>query len=139
MKIYNKKTFASGIFMLSLAALNLVLYISNKDFTIKGVILVVALYLLGSFAVVHSLSRKMAKEDRLEELDERNQFIELKSKRRSLELAQALSFLIIPVLLITGKIFKNEGLTAISVGLGIALSFSILAEIFTRMYYDSKN
>ncbi len=139
MKIYNKKTFASGVFMLALATLDLVLYISNKDFTIKGVILVAALYLLGSFAVVRSLSRKMTKEDRLEELDERNQFIELKSKRRSLELTQALSFLLMPVLLIAGKILEYERFTAMAVGLGIAFSISVLAEIFTRMYYDSKN
>ncbi len=139
MKIYNKKMFATGVFMVALGTLNLIMKISEKDWTVKGVILVAALYLLGSSAVVRSLSKKMAKEDRLEELDERNQLIELKSKRKSFEFTQFLSFWLMPILLIAGKISGYEGFTAMAVGLGIAFSISILAEIFTRTYYESKN
>ncbi len=139
MKIYNKKMFATGVFMVALGTLNLIMKISEKDWTVKGVILVTALYLLGSGAVVRSLSKKMAKEDRLEELDERNQLIELKSKRKSFEFTQFLSFWLMPILLVAGKISGYEGFTAMAVGLGIAFSISILAEIFTRTYYESKN
>ncbi len=69
MKIYNKKAFVSGIFMAALATVNLFLDIINKTVDINGALLAGALYLFGFSAIAHSLSRKLAKQDKLEELD----------------------------------------------------------------------
>ena len=47
MKIYNKKVFASGVFMMALGLLNLITSIMRQDLDINSTILIVALFLLG--------------------------------------------------------------------------------------------
>lgn len=46
MKIYNKKSFSEGIFMLVLGSLNLIMDLINHTLDINGTILIVALYFL---------------------------------------------------------------------------------------------
>lgn len=139
MKIYNKKVFASGIFMMALGLLNLITSIVRHDLDINSIILIVALFAMGFGSVMRSMSQRMAKEDKLEELDERNRLIELKSKSKSFRLTQIISFALMLVLLVMGKVSGYEGFIAMGVGLAFAFSISMFAEIFTYMYYESKN
>lgn len=139
MKIYNKKVFASGIFMMALGLLNLITSIVRHDLDINSIILIVALFAMGFGSVMRSMSQQMAKEDKLEELDERNRLIELKSKSKSFRLTQIISFVLMLVLLVMGKVSGYEGFIAMGVGLAFAFSISMFAEIFTYMYYESKN
>ena len=139
MKIYNKKVFASGIFMVALGLLNLITSIMRKDLDINSIILIAALFVLGFGSIMRSMSQRMAKEDKLEELDERNRLITLKSKSKSFQLTQMISFILMLVLLVMGKVFDYEGFIAMGVGLAFAFTISMFAEIFTYMYYESKN
>ena len=139
MKIYNKKVFASGIFMAALGLLNLITSIMRKDLDINSIILIAALFVLGFGSIMRSMSQRMAKEDKLEELDERNRLITLKSKSKSFQLTQMISFILMLVLLVMGKVFDYEGFIAMGVGLAFAFTISMFAEIFTYMYYESKN
>ena len=139
MKIYNKKVFASGIFMMALGLLNLITSIVRHDLDINSIILIVALFAMGFGSVMRSMSQRMAKEDKLEELDERNRLIELKSKSKSFRLTQIISFVLMLVLLVMGKVSGYEGFIAMGVGLAFAFSISMFAEFFTYMYYESKN
>lgn len=139
MKIYNKKVFASGIFMMALGLLNLITSIVRHDLDINSIILIVALFAMGFGSVMRSMSQRMAKEDKLEELDERNRLIELKSKSKSFRLTQIISFVLMLVLLVMGKVSGYEGFIAMGVGLAFAFSISMFAEIFTYMYYESKD
>lgn len=139
MKIYNKKVFASGIFMMALGLLNLITSIMRHDLDINSIILIVALFAMGFGSVIRSMSQRMAKEDKLEELDERNRLIELKSKSKSFRLTQIISFALMLVLLVMGKVSGYEGFITMGVGLAFAFSISMFAEIFTYMYYESKN
>lgn len=139
MKIYNKKVFASGIFMMALGLLNLITSIVRHDLDINSIILIVALFAMGFGSVMRSMSQQMAKEDKLEELDERNRLIELKSKSKSFRLTQIISFVLMLVLLVMGKVSGYEGFIAMGVGLAFSFSISMFAEIFTYMYYESKN
>ena len=139
MKIYNKKVFASGIFMMALGLLNLITSIMRHDLDINSIILIVALCAMGFGPVIRSMSQRMAKEDKLEELDERNRLIELKSKSKSFQLTQIISFVLMFVLLVMGKVSGYEGFIAMGVGLAFAFSISMFAEFFTYMYYESKN
>ncbi len=139
MKIYNKKVFASGIFMAALGLLNLITSIMRKDLDINSIILIAALFVLGFGSIMRSMSQRMAKEDKLEELDERNRLITLKSKSKSFQLTQMISFMLMLVLLVMGKVFDYEGFIAMGVGLAFAFTISMFAEIFTYMYYESKN
>lgn len=111
----------------------------RQDLDINSTILIVALFLLGFGSIMRSISQRMAKEDKLEELDERNRLIGLKSKSKSFQLTQIISFMLMLALLVMGKVSGYEGFIAMGVGLAFAFAISMLAEIFTYMYYESKN
>ncbi len=139
MKIYNKKSFFMGIFMVGLGALDLTTDITNKNVNLSGMILVAALFVLGIGAIIQSSSKKFAKQERLEVLDERNQLIALKSKSKAFRVTQILSFLLMIMFLVMAKVYDYEGFVGISVGLVFALSISVLTELFTDLYYEVKN
>ncbi|MFQ9884872.1 MAG: hypothetical protein ACLRXW_01615 [Negativibacillus massiliensis] len=139
MKIYNKKSFAEGILMLALGSLTLIMDLINNTFEIKGAILTFALYFLGGGLIIRSLSLKFTKEDKLDKMDERNQLIELKSKSKAFRLTQTISFLLMLAFLIMGKISGYDGFIAMGIGLAFSFSISMFSEIFTYMYYESKN
>ncbi len=139
MKIYNNKSFAKGIFVLALGTLLLITDFINHAFEIKGAVLIFALYFMGGGLIIRSLSRKFTKEDRLDQMDERNQLIELKSKSKAFKLTQTISFIFMLGMLVMGKVSGDEGFIAMGVGLAFAFSISMFTEIFSFMYYESKN
>ncbi len=139
MKIYNKKVFVSGVLMAGLGVLNLITSIMNNDLDVNGIILIVVLFVLGFGTITRSLSQKMATEDRLKELDERNRLIELKSKSKSFKLTQIISFVFMLVLLVMGKVSDYEGFILMGIGVSFVFTISMFSEIFTYMYYESKN
>lgn len=139
MKIYNKKVFASGVFEIALGLLSLIADIMKQDFSIKSSVLIAVLVVLGFGSILRSISPRMAKEDKLEELDKRNRLITLKSKSKSFQLTQIISFILMLALLVMGKVTGFEGFIAMGVGLAFAFTVSMFAEIFTYLYYESKN
>ncbi len=139
MKIYNKKSFVKGILILALGTLLCIMDFINHTFEIKGAVLVFALYFIGGGLVIRSLSQKLTKEDRLDQMDERNQLIEWKSKSKAFRLTQAISFILMLGMLVMGKVSGDEGFIAMGVGVGFAFSISMFTEIFSYMYYESKN
>lgn len=139
MKIYNKKVFASGVFEIALGLLSLIADIMKQDFSIKSSVLIAVLVVLGFGSILRSVSPRMAKEDKLEELDEKNRLITLKSKSKSFQLTQIISFILMLALLVMGKVTGFEGFIAMGVGLAFAFTVSMFAEIFTYLYYESKN
>ena len=139
MKIYNKKVFATGVFEIALGLLSLIADILKQDFSIKSSVLIAVLVVLGFGSILRSISPRMAKEDKLEELDERNRLITLKSKSKSFQLTQIISFILMLALLVMGKVTGFEGFIAMGVGLAFAFTVSMFAEIFTYLYYESKN
>lgn len=139
MKIYNKKVFASGVFEIALGLLSLIADIMKQDFSIKSSVLIAVLVVLGFGSILRSVSPRMAKEDKLEELDERNRLITLKSKSKSFQLTQIISFILMLALLVMGKVTGFEGFIAMGVGLAFTFTVSMFAEIFTYLYYESKN
>lgn len=139
MKIYNKRGFASGIFTMMLGVVNLILDVVHNKVGVKGSILIVALLCLGFHLVFRSLSYKCSMEDKMEELDERNQLVKLKSKSKSFSLVQIISFILMTMLLVIGKIKNVDVLLGIGVGIGFILGISMFAELFTFIYYEHKN
>ncbi len=91
MKIYNKKTFAFGIFAVVLALLNLIASIWT-GFDVKSIILILLLLFFGLQSMLRGVSRKLTREDKMDELDERNQLIELKSRSKAFQLTQFIAF-----------------------------------------------
>ncbi len=139
MKIYNKKRFASGVFMVGLGAVNLISDIATHNSGMQGIILAAALFLLGFSAIQRSLSKKLSLEDKLDNLDERNRLIELKSKSKSFRLTQGISFVFLILAIIAWKICGDRVFIGITLGLAFSHSVSIFAEIFTYAYYEERN
>ena len=139
MKIYNKKTFYFGVFSLLLGIFNLILDILNKSFDTKGNILITALIFIGTGFIIRGITRKFAKEDKLEEKDERNQLINLKSKSKAFSVTQLLSFLLMIIIFVCGKVSGNEEFIAIGVGIAFVLSISMFSELFFYFHYENRN
>jgi len=139
MRIYNKKGFAFGVFMVALGIVNLVADLADNSMEVDGIILVAALFLFGFGMIARSLSRTLAREGRLEERDERNRLIELRSKSRSFQITQVATLVLIPVFLVMGKLSGHDGFIGMGTGLGFAFSISMFAEIATFCYYESKS
>lgn len=81
-KIYHKKNFCSGLGLLALGAgLPMICLIRGWErFSVKDGVLTVLLVLTGLSMVLRSLDREKSREDRREERDERNRWIELRSQ-----------------------------------------------------------
>lgn len=139
MRIYNKKLFWSGAFMMVLGLINLITSIMTKALDISYIFLIAALMIMGFASIMRSTSRRRAREDKREELDERNRLIELKSKSKSFQLTHSISFIAMLTFIIMGKMSGYEGFLAVGVGLAFSLVISMFTEFFTYMYYESKN
>lgn len=138
MKIYNKRNFITGLFLVLLGLTLIVLNII-QEFELKTLITSILCLFFGIDGIFRSLSRKMAKEDMVNELDERNQLINLKSRSKSFGFTQTISFTLMLALFIAGKVLDDD--IFIYVGLGLFFSFiiSIVAEFCTSIYYEHKN
>ncbi len=138
MKIYNKKTFYFGFSCILLSLLNLITsFFTGIEF--KTVILALLLMFFGLGSLRRCFSSKLSFEDKLDELDERNRLIDMKSKSKSFTLTQAISFILMLAMLIMGKLSGYEGFIGIAVGLAFAFTISMFAEIAAYFYYESKN
>ena len=80
MKIYHKKNFAEGLFMLVLGLLNLSTGISQSSITIQDGIVCAALFLFGGTLFLRSLSPSASRQDKIEAMDERDQQIDVQAK-----------------------------------------------------------
>lgn len=138
MKVYNKKTFAFGVFSTALGVLNAVTA-ALRGADAGDIVLIACLLFFGIGALLRGASQRLAREDRLEELDERNRLVELKSKSAALRLTQAVCFGLMLALLVAGKVSGTQALIAIGVGLAFALSISMLAELGAYFYCEKRN
>jgi len=138
MKIYNKRTFVEGIFI-TLLGLVLLVTIFITSFDIKKMILSTLSLLIGIGLLQRSLSRAMAIEDKTDELDERNHFISLKAKGKSLQMTQIVSWILMLILLIIGGINNNTLLISFGAGIMIPFVISLFGELFCVIYYEIKN
>ena len=102
----------------------------------KGIILTTALFLFGFDALYRSLSRKLSRESKLEDWDERNRFIELKAKRKAFQITQAICFSLLIGAMVAAKLTGYEEFTGIALGLALAYAISVFTNLFTAIYYE---
>ena len=138
MKIYDKKKFGSGLVCIAIGLLNIAASI-NSGFDISGLIIILALLLIGGGLTVRSFSQRLSREDKLEELDERSQLIELKTKSKSFRLTQGFSFGLMLAFLVIGKVSGEISFISMGVGLAFAYVISTFSEILTYLYYEKNN
>lgn len=139
MKICHKKNFWAGAGMLALGILNLVTALWRRDLDASAVVLVVALVLLGGGSLLRGLSPKLAREDKIEERDERNVLVRFKTSASAFRWTRLVSFGLLLALLLAGAVTGEKLLLAVAVGLAFALTISFFAEFFAALYHESRN
>lgn len=139
MKICHKKNFWAGVGMLALGLLNLVTALWRRDLDASAVVLVVALVLLGVSSLLRGLSPKLAREDKIEERDERNVLVQFKTSASAFRWTRLVSFGLLLALLLAGAVTGERLLLAVAVGLAFALTVSFFAEFFAALYHESRN
>lgn len=136
MKIYHKQNFLSGLLMLLLGAGNLVL--AFKAGRIPGVATWLVL-IAGAICIYRSLSSKLSREDKLDALDERNQYVLLKAKSKAFQIVQYGSLVLMALFFLMGAAADpNQADLFISMGTGFGAAFSLafFADFFTYLYYE---
>lgn len=139
MKICHKKNFWAGVGMLALGILNLATALWRGQMEWSDWVLVLALVFLGGGFLLRGLSPQFAREDRVEERDERNQLVNWKSRSAALRWTRLLTLGLLALLLVAGKLTGEESLLAMGVGVAFAWAVSLFAEIGAFLYYDSRN
>lgn len=139
MKIYNKKKFYFSLLWLAMGISIMILTLVNGDMNLDSVFSAACCCILGINGLGRSISQKMSREDKVEELDERNQLIELKSKRKGFQLIQYTLLCVGFVFAILGGIYKDMILGAVGITSTIIWVFSLVIDWLTFVYYDSKN
>ena len=139
MKICHKKNFWAGAGMLALGILNLAAALWRGQMEWSDWVLVLALVLLGGGSLLRGLSPKLAREDKIEEQDERNILVNLKTRTSAFRWTRLVSFGLMALLLVAGAVTGEKLLLAVAVGLAFALTISFFAEFFAALYHESRN
>lgn len=137
MKIYHRKNFISGI---GLVLIGLVLLLLQEKAQVgwKDIVLIGACFFMGGGLLLRSTSGKFSKEDRLEEMDERNQLVLLKNRSRAFQIVEYGNLLLAAFFLAAGKIQGDKMLLYVGVGLSFSFSLCLFADLFAFLYYDRK-
>lgn len=140
MKIYNKKTFAAGVFLLALDVLLLAVNV-RQGFSAVEVVWLLALSINGLGCIIRSTDREISREDKLKERDERNRLVKLKAQSRAFEIGSWGCFGAGVLLSAWGNLANPENAyadTRVSIGLGMMLAFCVLVllNFITVLYYE---
>lgn len=139
MKIYNKRKFYFSLFWLMVAISLIILSLIQKNLEFKDIFAAACCGVLGINGLGRSLSQKMSQEDRVEELDERNQLIELKSKRKAFQLMQCSLFFVGFLFAILGGVYESVPLSTVGITSAGMWIFSLMLDWLIYIYYEMKN
>ena len=138
MKAYNKKTFAFGVFSTALGVLNAVTA-ALRGADAGDIVLIACLLFFGIGAMLRGTSKRLAREDRLEELDERNRLVKLKYKARSGDIMFWITTAVMILALLAYHFTRNLGWGFIFVTSGVLAGISILVELIVFIYYEHRS
>lgn len=141
MKIYNRKGFLSGLFT---AALGGALFIAGAQtgfdrFERNDAVLVIFCLLIGLIVIARSMSRRLSREDKISELDERSQLITFKSRSRAFGITQGVCLAFTFFFILLGSVKKFDGAVFLGLGFAFSISVSYVSELFSYFYYEWKN
>ena len=143
MKIYHKKNFAEGLFFTLLGAAFIVLFLVRGNIEPKSVVFCVLSLLLGPGLLLRSLDKRLSFQDRVDELDERNILVKLRTKSTAFSIVQY-TLLGVCALCAVGAIAYQrnpEGqlvLGGMLIVSGVVWFISLLAELFCGLHYEKK-
>ncbi len=142
MKLYNKKGLVFGLFWTILGVSALVLELvrpsGNTAVFIRDIVLFSLLILFGVRQVVRAFSRAATREDMIEERDERNRFIKLKTGSTMFKVAEVMLFLW-TVASMVGYGFTRDDIWVMGVLVaGLTLGLLFIIELFVGVHYENK-
>ena len=142
MKLCNKKGLVFGLFWTILGVSALVLELvrpsGNTAVFIRDIVLFSLLILFGVRQVVRAFSRAATREDMLEERDERNRFIKLKTGSTMFKVAEVMLFLW-TVASMVGYGFTRDDIWVMGVLVsGLTLGLLFIIELFVGVHYENK-
>ena len=143
MKIYHKKNFAEGLFFTLLGAAFIVLFLVRGNIEPKSVMFCVLSLLLGPGLLLRSFDKRLSFQDRVDELDERNILVKLRTKSTAFSIVQY-TLLGVCALCAVGAIAYQrnpEGqlvLGGMLIVSGVVWFISLLAELFCGLHYEKK-
>ena len=141
MKLCNKKGLVLGLFWTILGVSALVLELVRPSSTavfIRDIVLFSLLILFGLRQVVRAFSRAATREDMLEERDERNRFIKLKTGSTMFKVAEVMLFLW-TVASMVGYGFTRDDIWVMGVLVsGLTLGLLFIIELFVGVHYENK-
>ena len=143
MKIYHKKNFATGLFFTLLGAAFIVLFLVRGNIEPKSVVFCVLSLLLGPGLLLRSFDKRLSFQDRVDELDERNILVKLRTKSTAFSIVQY-TLLGVCALCAVGAVLyeKNPDGQLVLGGMlivsGVVWFISLLAELFCGLHYEKK-
>ncbi|WP_033827176.1 hypothetical protein [Bacillus andreraoultii] len=137
MEIYNKRKFLSGIMGITIA-LSALIALVIKGFSLKLFILAVLIFLISISSIRKSISKRLTIQDRIEELDERNQEIELKSNALSFKICQYTVIFLEVISIILYGIYKVEVLIWMIIVLAFIVFVTFTSEMLSSIHYEKR-
>lgn len=140
MKIYNRKGLVWGVFWTLIAAFNLYHSIlSPDDFLmgqIKDILISVVVLLLGVNGFVRAFSKKATVQDKIEQEDERNRLIKLKSGAKAFQVLQIFLLLATGVFAVVYKLTSNIGWIPFLIATAVIWNVGFLVDMIAGIYYE---
>ncbi len=139
MKIYHKKNFAAGLLALA-AGTGILLYSLWNGFSLYNLLWTGNFFWLGCKALEHSLSRELTHEDLVNERDERNRLLSMRSKSLTLSITQYAAGITGIILASIAKWVEYETpLTYIGLSLMLVWLFILFVQSSVYRYYDKRS
>lgn len=143
MKIYHKKNFATGLFFTLLGAAFIVLFLVKGNIEPKSVVFCVLSLLLGPGLLLRSFDKRLSFQDRVDELDERNILVKLRTKSTAFSIVQYTLLGVCALCAIGAVLYEKNpdgqlvlgGMLIVS---GVVWFISLLAELFCGLHYEKK-
>ena len=139
MKIYNKRKFLFSTLWMIAAISIIAISLVQRDLEFRGIFTAICCAILGINGLGRSISRKMSLEDQVEELDERNQLIELKAKGKAFQIIQYTLLIAAIVFAGLGGAYKNITFGTVGVASAGIWIFALMLDWITYTYYEMKN
>ena len=142
MKLYNKKGLIFGLFWTILGVSALVLEFvhpsSSTAVVVRDILLFSLLILFGVRQVVRAFSQPAAREDAIEERDERNKLIKLKTGSTMFKVAEAILFVWIVASIAAFALTQDTLWTMAVIVSGFTLGLLFIIELFVSIHYERK-
>lgn len=143
MKIYHKKNFATGLFFTLLGAAYIVLFLVKGNIEPKSVVFCVLSLLLGPGLLLRSLDKRLSFQDKVDELDERNILVKLRTKSTAFSIVQYTLLGVCALCAVGAIVYQRDpegqlvlgGMLVVS---GVVWFISLLAELFCGLHYEKK-